>query len=87
MKGEGWAPAAYTRLSELIKQVKTFRKTDKTNGWPRLKAALACVQAANNIDVGATGPAKKKKKKNTGAAKAVYMPVEVMSDDDCDEEG
>ena len=84
VKGEGWAPAAYTRLTELIKQVKAFRKSDKTNGWVRLQAALAYVQATNNIDVGATGPAKKKKKKNTGAAKPVYLPVEVMSDDDFD---
>ena len=84
-EGEGWAPGAYDKLSELIKDVKKWRSADKKNNWQVLKACLAYVQSQNGIEVGATVPVKRKRKK-TGSPKAVYQDVEELSDSDWEEE-
>ena len=80
-EGEGWAPAAYEKLSELIKEVKQWRSADKKNDWTVLKSCLHYVQSQNGIEAGATVPIKKKRKK-TGSPKAVYQDVEELSDSD-----
>ena len=82
-EGEGWGPEAYPRLSELIREVKKFRSADKKTGFQRLRACLAYVQSQNGIDVGASEPSKKKRKKQT--VKVVYQAIAELSDDDWEE--
>ena len=82
MKGEGWHSDAHLRLSELIKDVLAYRSAQKKENWAGQIACLRKVQELNGIDVGAKGPAKKKRKKNV--PKQTYVAVEELSDEDCD---
>ena len=83
-EGEGWSPAAYIMLSELIKQVKDRRLAEKRAKWRNHLACLAYVQSQNGIEEGAREPNKKKAKKG-GSPKAVYQAVEELSDVDYEE--
>ena len=82
LKGEGWHSDAHLRLSELIKDVLAYRSAQKKENWAGQIACLRKVQELNGIDVGAKGPAKKKRKKNV--PKQTYVAVEELSDEDCD---
>ena len=64
-EGEGWAPQAYTKLTELIHQVKNMRAAEKNVKFINFLACLAYVQSQNGIAEGATQPSKKKRKKQT----------------------
>ena len=83
-EGEGWSPAAYTRLSTLIKMVKDRRSAEKKLKWVNHYACLTYVQSQNGIEEGAREPSKKKSKKNK-SPKAVYQDVEEYSDSDYEE--
>ena len=82
-EGEGWAPQAYTKLTELIRQVKNQRAAEKNVKFRNFLACLAYVQSQNGIEEGATQPSKKKRKKQT--VKVVYQEVEELGDDDWEE--
>ena len=85
-EGEGWAPGAYVRLSELIRDVKKRRSADKKTNFTTLKACLRYVQSQNGIEEGSERPNKRKRNSKKGVEKAKYQAVEELSDDDWEPE-
>ena len=86
-KGQGWSAEAYEEMNKEVEKVKLFRAADKKDGWKTLKSALALVKTMNGIDLAATAPNKKRKRKGKAdEPKVVYQKMADLSDDDFDDD-